>query len=90
MPCVRKRLLDCEDELRSFLNIPKEMKTGGTRQTAQDEDEDKLLRKEVTPDDFITANDFEEKIFQRHVVGFGHADTLPTHRHPEQSEGHHP
>ena len=83
----KEKLLDCEDELRSFLNIPKEMKTGGTRQTAQDEDEDKLLRKEVTPDDFITANDFEEKILQRHVVGFGHAETFPVHRHPEQSEG---
>ena len=85
----KERLLDSGDELRSFLNIEEDMRTQragskeqGARHRAQDEDEDKLLKKEPRADDFISASDFEEKVFQRHVVGFGHAETLPTHHPP--------
>jgi transcription-repair coupling factor (superfamily II helicase) len=83
----KERLLDCEDELRAFLKIEEDVKAQGTRHKAQEEDDDKLLKKDVSENDFISASYFEESINEKHVVGFGHTNTLPADRHPERSEG---
>ncbi len=48
-----------------------------SRHKGQDEQDDKLARKEISAADFITVTDFESSIRQRHVVGFGHSDSFP-------------
>jgi transcription-repair coupling factor (superfamily II helicase) len=87
----KERLIDCEDDLQSFLRMEESQKSEAgsqkpevrSRKSLQDDnDDDKLLRKDISADAFIIANDFEEKIFQRRVVGFGHSDTFPAHYSP--------
>ncbi|MGZ8559541.1 MAG: transcription-repair coupling factor [Chitinophagaceae bacterium] len=43
------------------------------------DDDDKIIRKAIKEDDFIAANDFEEKVFQKQVIGFGPSNTFPSH-----------
>lgn len=73
----KERLTDCEEDLHAFLKYYEE-----TAPREQDDIEEKLLKKEVNADDFITAREFEEKVFQRHVVGFGYHDTFPSDHPP--------
>lgn len=89
----KERLTDCEEDLHLFLKLQEEIKGQGTRDKEQgtrnkgqgtgnkmhDEEEDKLLKKDVSGDDFITTNEFEEKVFQKHTIGFGYSNTFPTH-----------
>ena len=98
-----EKLLDCEDELRSFLKLLEERKGQGTANKAQgtgskgqgtrdkvqgarhsvhDDDDDRLVRKEINPEHFISAGDFEEKAMTRHVIGFGHNSSFPTRHSP--------
>ncbi len=95
----REKLLDCEDELRGFLNLREEMKGQGTSDKVQgardkgqgirhkgqgtsyelqEDDEDKLLKKDVSIESFITADDLQEKTIARHVITFGQNGTFPT------------
>ncbi|MGZ8511030.1 MAG: transcription-repair coupling factor, partial [Chitinophagaceae bacterium] len=81
----KERLIDSEDELRAFLQMEESFKSelrnqkpGGRSKKAEIDDEDKLIRKEISADDFISSADFEEKVFLKHVIGFGHSDTFPT------------
>lgn len=80
----KERLTDCEEDLHAFLKYYEETETKeqGTEGKEQDDTEDKLLKKDVSADDFITAKEFEEKIFQRHIVGFGYHDTFPAVHSP--------
>ncbi len=80
----KERLTDCEEDLQSFLRMVEEIKAQGTsnkvpgvRSRLQEEEDDKLIKKDISADDFTSAIDFEQKLIQRHVVGFGHSDTLP-------------
>jgi transcription-repair coupling factor (superfamily II helicase) len=81
----KERLIDSSDELQAFLQMEESFRSTvnekpGTRPRKSDvDDEDKLVRKNISADDFIVAADFEEKIFLKHVIGFGHSDTFPTH-----------
>ncbi|HEX7845777.1 MAG TPA: transcription-repair coupling factor, partial [Chitinophagaceae bacterium] len=45
----------------------------------QEEDDDRLQKKEVVAEDFTSVNEFEEKLQSRHLVGFGPSNTLPFH-----------
>lgn len=80
----KERLLDCEEDLHAFLRFYEETRGNdpGTRNKAPDDAEDKLLKKDVSADDFITSNEFEEKIFQRHIIGFGYSNTFPISHSP--------
>ncbi|MBL7746735.1 MAG: transcription-repair coupling factor, partial [Chitinophagaceae bacterium] len=51
----KEHLADCEDELSNFLRFQEEVKANHTKTKAQEDNEDKLLRKDVGADDFITA-----------------------------------
>jgi len=90
-----EKLLDCEDELRSFMSQQNEMKGQGdgkeqatrnkgqgTRHETLDEDEDNLLKKDITIGGFVTASDFVEKAINRHVIGFGYNSAFPTRHLP--------
>ena len=97
----REKLLDCEDDLRSFLSMQEQIKGQGTRDKEQgirdkgqgtrlampDDDDDKLIKKEVNPDHFISAGDFEEKAITKHVIIFDEATTSPAH-HPPLTTSH--
>jgi transcription-repair coupling factor (superfamily II helicase) len=87
----KEKLTDSEDDLEAYLRLQEEFKVKeqGTKDKAQAgkgknyvEEEDRMTKGEVKAADFITANDFEEKIIRRHVVGFGHSDTLPSFYSP--------
>ncbi|MEP7373530.1 MAG: transcription-repair coupling factor [Chitinophagaceae bacterium] len=85
----KERLIDCEEDLQSFLRIEETMKSEvgsqkpeGRSRKSEIDDDDKLLRKEIKAGDFITGDDFEGKSFQKHVIGFGHSDTFPANQAP--------
>jgi transcription-repair coupling factor (superfamily II helicase) len=61
---TRERLLTAEEDLHLFLQLRLESKK-------EDEDDDKLEKKNVTVDDFIKADEFEQAIYQRHVIHYG-------------------
>ena len=89
----KERLIDCEEDLQSFLRMEETMKSEvGSQKSevrsrkSEIDDDDKLIRKEISAGDFISANEFEEKVFLKHTIGFGHSDTFPVHPYPGQSE----
>jgi transcription-repair coupling factor (superfamily II helicase) len=77
----KERLVDSEEDLHLFLQIAgrSNARPDDPVGRGQNETEDRLEKKNVSADDFISANDFEEKIFKRHVVQFGYNDTFPSH-----------
>jgi transcription-repair coupling factor (superfamily II helicase) len=73
----KEKLLDSDDDLQSFLRIEEEMKqVEATRKSKPQDDEDKLIRKDVSVDEFISAADFEKQIVLRHVIEFGFKPAL--------------
>ncbi len=66
----RERLADAEDDLLAFMRIQEEAKALGTKRS-QEDDEDRMQKKEANADDFITSKDFEESCVVRHLVEFG-------------------
>ena len=63
---LREKLLNNEEDLTLFLN----MIASSTKK--EEEAEDKMIRKEVHADEFITASHFFEQLENRHTVYFGH------------------
>jgi transcription-repair coupling factor (superfamily II helicase) len=92
----KEKIADSEEDLQAYLRMQEESKgqdswikaqgtrdkNQGTRYKMQEEEDDRLARNEVKAIDFIDSNIFEEKIVRRHVLGFGHADSLPLHYAP--------
>jgi transcription-repair coupling factor (superfamily II helicase) len=64
------RLLTQEEDLQLFL----EMQAGGAFKSQEDE---RLEKQNITPESFITANEFGEKLERRSVVHFG-VSSLPS------------
>ena len=62
----QERLKDNEEELQYFLDYNKSAKT-----IADNEDSDKIFKKNLSENDFITANLFTKSLTQRTVVYFG-------------------
>lgn len=79
----REHLMDCEEELADYLQVQQRQKELKLQQPPSaktnpaDEPDDKLMKKETRPADFINAAGFEQSLLGRHVVGFGHADSFP-------------
>jgi transcription-repair coupling factor (superfamily II helicase) len=64
---LKEKLVTSEEDLELFLS------SQGTRSKAQEEEQDdKMIKKEVDLNEFITANNFFEQLEQNHVVHFGH------------------
>lgn len=87
------RLADSEEDLEAFLGLQEEIKASflaitshagqkAAKRKEQEDQEDKLIKKDVTARDFISVAAFEEQVTQKHVVGFGHTDSLPAHYSP--------
>jgi len=60
----KERLMDCEEDLALFLRR-EDTKT-------KDNSGDTLVKKNVSQDDFISAQEFEKKILDRHFVEFSY------------------
>lgn len=63
---LREKLHTSEEDLALFFNS----QVTGSRK--DEEEDDKLVRRDVTPQEFITAGDFFEKLSERHIIYFGH------------------
>lgn len=74
----KEHLADCTDELEQFLEFSEAVrkeendKKQSGRNKTKDENDDQHLKKTVSERDFISIDEFEQKIFQRHVISFGH------------------
>jgi len=74
----KERLLDCEEDLQLAFRSFNEGRSTVARKQASDID-DKLLKKDVNPDEYITANDFESAIIKRHLISFGYSPLATSH-----------
>lgn len=74
----REHIADSIEDLESFLRIQEELRAQPVVKTKhRDDPDDKLEKKQVSMRDFISIPEWEEKIVQRHLVGFGHGDSFP-------------
>jgi transcription-repair coupling factor (superfamily II helicase) len=72
---TKEKILDCEEDLQLYIKLQEQFADTAAKKTA-DEDDDKLLKKQATTEDFISANDFTNAIQNRHVVEFSHKPSL--------------
>ncbi len=79
----KERLTDSEEDLQAFLRFQEEVKTSfladtttagkqAARRKEQDEQDDKLVKKNVTGDDFINPDNLKNELFKKHLVEFGY------------------
>lgn len=74
----KEHIADNEEDLNSFLRLQGEIKNQPSRSRKEEADEN-LVKTDVRINDFISVVEFEEKIVQKNVVGFGHKDSFPSH-----------
>ena len=78
----KERLSDCEEDLDLFLQREANSEKDKTRLPAgRDNNDDRLIKKNVTADDFISAKEFEEKILDRHFVEFSYQPSSIGHHY---------
>jgi transcription-repair coupling factor (superfamily II helicase) len=70
----KERVMDCEEDLQSFLRMQEEVKPAITRSKQQEEDSP--VKKAINTDDFIAAADLEGLLEKRHLVEFGYQPHL--------------
>ena len=87
---VKEKLGDDEEDLHAYLRIQEELKAARelemhsrpkgdhSREKINEEDDDKLVKKNVGLNEFISVDTFEDQIFKSHVVSFGYSNTLPS------------
>ena len=66
---VFDRLLTCEEDLQLFLQLQLD-------KPATEPDDEKLEKRNVSPDDFIRAQEFLQNIQQRHTIAFERPSTV--------------
>ncbi|MBS1610344.1 MAG: transcription-repair coupling factor, partial [Bacteroidetes bacterium] len=71
----KEKILDCEEDLQLYIKLQEQFADTAGKKVAE-EDDDKLLKKQATTEDFISANDFANAIQGRHVVEFSHKPSL--------------
>lgn len=64
---LKERLLTSEEDLRLFLDLH-----ASSPKKEEEDTEDKLVKKDIRPDEFVTADDFFQHLQQKHTVHFGH------------------
>ncbi len=68
--CI-ERLQAAEDDLASFLEWKKQAGATSTGKKGTEEEDERMMKKEVSPGDFIQGELFEAQVAQRHLVEFG-------------------
>ncbi|MEQ1676172.1 MAG: transcription-repair coupling factor [Chitinophagaceae bacterium] len=74
----KERLEEGEEELANFLRFQEEVKAHRTKTKVQEDNEDKLLRKDVGAADFILSANLENELVTKHLVEFGFQSHLAT------------
>lgn len=64
---LREKLLTAEEDLHLFLEMVKT-----STKPKEEEQDDKLIKKEVRQEEFITADDFARGLLNRHTIYFGY------------------
>src|SRR5688572_417095 len=82
----REKLEDSEEDLQIFLRIQNELNESAIAKTAaeknsarrklQEEQDDRLEKKQVTTNDFIEASGLKEQLSKKHLVEFGYQSHL--------------
>lgn len=80
----KERLEDCEEDLQVFFRIQNELRASAsatavkqsTKRKTQEEQEDKLEKKDITVNDFTEAINLEEQLSKKHLVEFGYRSRL--------------
>jgi transcription-repair coupling factor (superfamily II helicase) len=63
----------CKEKLREeAADLQFFLETENKSQKITEDSEDKLEKKNIKEDDFITGNDFQQQIFKKHIVEFGY------------------
>src|SRR5439155_11775926 len=76
----KERLLDCEEDLNLFLQRESSLEKDKTgRPVSKENSEDKLEKKNVDANDFISAKEFEEKILTHHIIEFSYQPSFIGH-----------
>lgn len=65
---LKEKLLTLEEDVELYINT-----VASTFQNQSDEQEDKLIKKDVRPEEFTKAKEFFEHLQNRHVVHFGYS-----------------
>jgi transcription-repair coupling factor (superfamily II helicase) len=68
---LKERLLTSEEDLQLFLNMLEQ-----STKPKEGEEDDKLIKKDIRPDEFTTAIEFSEQLQLRHSVYFGYSPHL--------------
>jgi transcription-repair coupling factor (superfamily II helicase) len=71
----KERLTDCGEDLDLFLRREE------TTEKAKDSSDDRLIKKNVTGEDFISVKEFEGKILDRHFVEFSYQPSSIGHQY---------
>lgn len=71
----KERLTDCEEDLDLSLRREK------TSDKTKDNSDDRLVKKNVTADDFISAKEFEREILDRHFIEFSYQPSSIGHQY---------
>ncbi|MGN6166175.1 MAG: transcription-repair coupling factor, partial [Flavisolibacter sp.] len=71
---LKEKLLTAEEDLGLFLNLQE-----SRGKVQEEEQDDKLVKKDVQPNEFITAALFFEQLQQKHTIYYGH--TAPSNSH---------
>jgi len=66
----KERIIDCEEDLQLYMKLQEDLKNL-VNQKANEEDEDKFLKKQAGVEDFISSLDFDKELKNRHTVEFG-------------------
>jgi transcription-repair coupling factor (superfamily II helicase) len=71
----KEKLEDCAEDLQLYIKLQQEFKNSGTQRLNEEED-DKMLKKEAGPEDFIDVNKFSDDLEKIHVVEFGYKPSI--------------
>jgi len=83
----KERLTESEEDLQAFLRFQQEVKASflantthagklAAKRKEQEDLDDKLIKNDVGPDDFITSNDLKGELTKKHLVEFGYQSYL--------------
>lgn len=76
LPLCRERIAIAEEELKDFLELQQRL------QQPVEEQSDKLYKKTVKAGEFISAAELDQHVLTKHLVGFGHGESLPVDLSP--------
>ncbi|MES1214364.1 MAG: transcription-repair coupling factor [Bacteroidota bacterium] len=74
----KEHLNESREELLAFLEIQEAIKEQEKGKKTRDDGDDKPIKKDITTNDFITADDFEKQVSGKHIIEFGYRPHLAT------------